>query len=179
MLPIERALAEIRTLHEQITDSPAPEIPSRALEPFPPGADPVACALEAVETLKQAINRSRPDPDPSDTLESTQPPRAEPAWSPPSTVLASDDGFRILVEVPGIPASDVRLTVEDDHLVLRGRRQPPKKGDLQPILIEQAFVGFERRFALPPWFQSERVRARCTNGILEIEAFKEETCERT
>jgi len=176
MLPIERALAEIRTLHEQITDSPAPEIPSRALEPFPPGADPVAYALEEVETLKRAISRIRPEPDP---LQATQAPRNEPAWAPPSTVLASDDGFRILVEVPGIPASDVRLTVEDSHLVLRGRRQPPKTGVLQPMLIEQAYGGFERRFALPPWFQPESVQARCKNGILEIEAYKEKACERT
>jgi HSP20 family molecular chaperone IbpA len=176
MLPIERALVEIRTLHEQITDSPAPKIPSRALEPFPPGADPVAYALEEVETLKRAIGHSQLAPDP---LEATPPPRSEPAWTPPSTVLASDEAFRILVEVPGIPASDVRLTVEDAHLVLRGRRQPPNKGALQPMLIEQAYGGFERRFALPPWFQPGNVRARCRNGILEIEAYKEESGERT
>ena len=40
------------------------------------------------------------------------------------------------------------------------------------MLIEQAFGGFERRFALPPWFEPQTVRARCRNGLLEIEASK-------
>lgn len=174
MLPIERALAEIRALHEEITDVPAPEIPQRSLEPFPPGADPVAYALEEVEALKQVIDARKPAADP---IEAPQPRAGEPAWTPPSTVLTSDDAFRILVEVPGIEAADVQLTVEDAHLVLRGRRLPPDAGVLQPMLIEQAFGGFERRFALPSWFRPEDARARCHNGILEIKASREGSCE--
>lgn len=176
MLPIERALAEIRALHEQITDSPAPEIPSRALEPFPPGADPVAYAIEEVEALKRAIGRRSPAVEQIERAPS--PPRNEPAWTPPSTVLASDDAFRILIEIAGVAATDVQLTVEDAHLVLRGQRRPPRRGSLQPMLIEQAFGGFERRFALPPWFRPERTSARCHNGILEIEAQREDSRER-
>ncbi len=46
MQPIEQALKELRTLHEQLNNAPAPEIGPHAFIPFPAGPDPVAYAVD-------------------------------------------------------------------------------------------------------------------------------------
>ena len=41
--------------------------------------------------------------------------------------------------------------------------------ELRPVVVEQSWGSFERRFSLPGWCTAETISARCTNGVLEIE----------
>ena len=62
MEPIEQALEEIRALHEQLTNQPAPEITPQMFQPFPPGIDPVSYAIQEVVQLRQAVQRTDEPP---------------------------------------------------------------------------------------------------------------------
>ena len=161
MQPIEQALKELRTLHEQLHNAPAPEIGPHAFLPFPTGPDPVAYALDEVAHLKRFLEE----------LESA--PQQEPQsaqWSPRASVFAGESNVTISVELPGVAKEDVTVTATSGELTVRGERKPvsTKKGQ-QPLMVEQFWGAFERRFPLPAWASSERITARYTLGVLEID----------
>jgi len=160
MQPIEQALKELRTLHEQLNNAPAPEFGPHAFIPFPAGPDPVAYAIDEVAHLKRLL----------DELETT--PRSEPQaaqWSPRASVFAGENSVTIAVELPGVAKEDVAVTASSGELTIRGERKPVSMKDgLQPLIVEQPFGAFERRFPMPAWASCERISARYTLGVLEI-----------
>ena len=61
------------------------------------------------------------------------------------------------------------MTVASGELLVRGqRRQPDGDAALKPVLVEQPFGAFERRFPAPPWCNPEKIRAKYSHGVLEI-----------
>ncbi len=160
MESIEQALEEIRALHEQLTNQPAPEITPQMFQPFPPGIDPVSYAIQEVVQLRQAVQRT------------DEPPRDGPTanWVPRASVYSGENGSKIVVEIPGVSKKDVAVTVSGGQLIVRGERMPGRVGhDLRPVVVEQSWGSFERRFSLPSWCTAETISARCTNGVLEID----------
>ena len=160
MRPIDQAFEEIRALHEQVTRSPAPEVTPKMFRPFPPGIDPVSYAIDEVDQLRQAVQRTEETTD-------SQPAAS---WVPRASVYAGDEGAKFVVELPGISKNEVAVTVNRGQLIVRGERKPVSGGgDLQPLVVEQSWGAFERRFALPGWCKIETISARCANGVLEID----------
>ena len=47
-------------------------------------------------------------------------------------------------------------------------------GPLKPVMVEQAWGAFERRFPVPPWCNPEKIHARYAQGILEINLSRQE-----
>ena len=161
MQPIEQALKELRTLHEQLYNAPAPEIGPHAFAPFPAGPDPVAYALEEVAHLKRLLQE----------LETAPQQEGQPVqWTPRASIFAGDSNVTIAVELPGVAKEDVAVTAGSGELTVRGERKPfsVKQGS-QPLMVEQTWGAFERRFPLPAWASSERITARYTLGVLEID----------
>jgi HSP20 family protein len=163
MQPIDQALHEVRSLHEQVTRSPAPEIAPPAFLPFPPGIDPVACALDEVSRLKRLVEQSH----------TTAAPAAR--WMPRANVYAGESGMTFVVELPGVDKDALELTVSGGELLVRGHRTPSASaGALQPLVMEQPWGAFERRFPLPTWCSPESIEARCSGGLLEIRVTRAE-----
>jgi HSP20 family protein len=160
MQPIEQALKEIRMLHEQLTRTPAPEIGPHSFLPFPAGQDPVAYAIDEVSRLKKLIEQ---------TQAARQNEQAVAQWVPRASVFAGESSVSFSVELPGVAKEDVSVTVASGELVIRGHRNPATTdGGLQPVMVEQPWGAFERRFALPTWAASDQITARCALGVLEI-----------
>jgi HSP20 family protein len=154
---LEQALHDVRTLHEQVTRAPAPDIGPQAFMPFPPGVDPVAFAVHEVAELKR-LCQSQAGPGP------------QPCWMPRADVYAGESGLSLVVEIPGVARDNVAVIAMAGGLVVRGTRsRPPVDESLRPMLVEQACGAFERWFALPAWCDPEQVRARYSHGILEIQ----------
>lgn len=153
MQRIQQAFQEVRDLHEQWTGSPAPEIGPQAFLPFPPGADPVAFAMEEVAQLRRMVAGAQ----------------TQPGWVPRCSTFAGDSGICFLIELPGVSKEDVTVTATAGELAVRGQRRPPKiEGSLRPMLVEQSWGPFECRFPIPSWCDSEKIVARCALGVLEI-----------
>lgn len=74
----------------------------------------------------------------------------EPCWEPPVDVLETEAEILILVALPGVAPDDVEAVIEDDALVVRGRRAlPPELRDAQIHRLELPQGCFERRIVLP------------------------------
>jgi len=160
MQPIEQALKEVRALHEQLTQAPAPEIGPHSFLPFPAGQDPVAYAIDEVTRLKQFV-------------EQTQTKRQEDSqtaqWMPRASVFAGESSVSLMVELPGVDKADVAITVCSGELTVRGQRKPTTtENGLQPVMVEQPWGAFERRFPLPAWANSDHIKASYSLGVLKI-----------
>jgi HSP20 family protein len=83
----------------------------------------------------------------------------------------SDDAAQIYInaELPGLRQEDVKVTVSDGVLTIRGeKKHEEKKEDRNYYRIERRFGEFVRQFALPDNIKSDDIRAEFTNGVLEI-----------
>jgi len=90
-------------------------------------------------------------------------------WAPAIDVIDEADAYRIRVEVPGLRAEDVEVTILEQSLMIRGVKppQPPEiKG--KTLRRECRFGSFSRRFDLPSPVDADHVSAGCKLGVLDI-----------
>jgi HSP20 family protein len=74
----------------------------------------------------------------------------EPSWEPPVDVLETDHEILILVALPGVDPGDVEVTLDQDTLVVSGRRiLPAELRNARIHRLELPQGRFERRIALP------------------------------
>ena len=90
-------------------------------------------------------------------------------WVPAVDVEEYSDRFELFVDLPGVAAKDVEITLESGVLTLSGERQTMRP--TEPISHHRRERGhgrFHRRFILPDIVDAERVKATERNGVLEI-----------
>jgi len=161
MQPTERVLEEIRALQDEITRAQRPQDGPLTLPAPIAGTDPVAYALREIARLRREVEQSRATSRPDSP--------APVSWVPRASVYAGDAGSVIVLEIPGVLRKNVAVTVAGGELVVRGERRLPELEDgLEPVVVEQSWGVFERRFPVPAWCKPETISARCSNGVLEI-----------
>ena len=100
------------------------------------------------------------------------------AWIPSVDVQGDSDRFVLRVDVPGVEAKDFEISAEDGLLTVRGVRATRQRSDSDGFEHIECFTGtFQRRFTLPDSAQSDSIKARYTNGVLEIEIPKQTRVE--
>lgn len=93
----------------------------------------------------------------------------EGAWAPPMDVCETRDELRVLVELPGVPQSQISLEIVDGVLTIKGKRQPdPAFRQDQLLRMECHYGPFGRRLSLPSVVDPDQVRATYRNGVLEV-----------
>lgn len=91
------------------------------------------------------------------------------AWIPPCDVIEDAESVTITMEVPGMRPEDVKLSVENNVLTIRGEKQSERQDESGQVHRNERSYGlFERTFALPSTVDSEKIEARYENGILNI-----------
>lgn len=91
------------------------------------------------------------------------------AWTPPTDIFEDADGLKILVELPGLRPEDVKLTVENLTLTIRGeKKQVAEEQTTKVHRYERSYGAFERSFALPSTVDVERVVAKFEHGVLTV-----------
>ncbi len=91
------------------------------------------------------------------------------AWVPPTDIFEDTDGLKILVELPGLRPEDVKLTVENLTLTIRGeKKQVAEEQTTKVHRYERSYGAFERSFALPNTVDVERVAAKFEHGVLTV-----------
>lgn len=89
---------------------------------------------------------------------------------PPANIWVGEDCAVVTAELPGVSEKDLDLTVREDMLTLQGKIEPgfdPEKVEWHRR--ERPYGAFSRTVMLPFRVDAERVRAKFTNGVLEIE----------
>lgn len=89
--------------------------------------------------------------------------------APASEAAASDNEYRIAVELPGVEEKDIDLSVEDGVVMLKGekRTEREEKGETW-FFSERQYGSFSRSFRLPPDADADKVDAHLKDGVLTI-----------
>jgi len=98
-------------------------------------------------------------------------------WSPAVNVLEKNDAIEITVDLPGLRAEDVEVTVEDGVLTLRGERTFEEASEGETYhRVERSYGHFERTFNLPDTVDADKIEARFKDGeMLVLLPKREET----
>ena len=96
-------------------------------------------------------------------------------WAPVVDIVESEQEFSLLVELPGVQKSDVKLSVQDGVLTLNGQREQDKevKG-IRFHRTERAYGRFTRSFALPESVDEQKLSAEFRDGLLKVHLPKAE-----
>ena len=90
-------------------------------------------------------------------------------WMPSVESYTRDNNLVFKAELPGIDPKDLDVSVTDRELVIKGERKAEKDTKEENYLYREINYGsFERRFVLPEGVKTEDLKAKFTNGILEI-----------
>lgn len=97
------------------------------------------------------------------------------AWLPACDVVEDQAQLRISLELPGVRPEDVKVSVENNVLTIRGeKRQESESQGERWHRYERSYGAFERTFTLPSTVDSERVQATAQNGVLTLALPKSE-----
>jgi HSP20 family protein len=91
------------------------------------------------------------------------------AWAPRVDIHEEKDRFVVLADVPGVEPKDIDITAEKGVLTIRGERRSEKRDtDTGYERVERVSGAFLRRFTLPEGANTESIKAKQTNGVLEV-----------
>lgn len=96
-------------------------------------------------------------------------PQAHSSWTPPMDVLERPDGLEIRVDVAGIPATALAITVRGQVLYISGDKGPAGCHSGATFHVAERTCGrFLRVVPLRMAFQTGAIRATLRNGELRI-----------
>jgi HSP20 family protein len=73
------------------------------------------------------------------------------------------------MELPGVDPEDVRLSIENNVLTIRGEKRPPAEMNNERVHRSERTYGiFERTFVLPNTVDPDKIEARYENGVLYV-----------
>jgi len=91
------------------------------------------------------------------------------AWAPALDISERKDAYLVTVELPGVEADDLEITLEDGLLTIQGERQfTSESSEEQFHRIERRYGAFRRAITLPAQVQAEQIQASFDNGVLQI-----------
>ena len=90
-------------------------------------------------------------------------------WSPSVDISETKDEIMVKAEMPGMKKDDIKITLQDNVLTLRGeRKQEKEEKENNFYRIERYYGSFARSFNLPTVVQADRIKASYKDGILSI-----------
>jgi HSP20 family protein len=91
------------------------------------------------------------------------------SWLPACDVFEDKDAVKIVAEVPGVRPEDVKISLENNLLTIRGeKRQQAEEKTERVHRYERTYGTFERAFSLPTTVDPEKIAAGYANGILTV-----------
>ena len=96
-------------------------------------------------------------------------------WAPAADVEETADAFAVRVDLPGLTQKDVKVSLLDDTLTIRGERKIEKESkDRSFHRVERRYGSFERSFTFGIPVQGDAVSATVRDGVLEVHVPKAE-----
>lgn len=96
-------------------------------------------------------------------------------WMPRADLAESEDAFFLSLDLPGIPAEQVDVTLEDDTLTISGKREvaeETREGRFHRI--ERHYGRFLRSFQFNTPVDAENIEASFNDGVLTVRVGKAE-----
>jgi len=90
-------------------------------------------------------------------------------WIPPVDIMEDKDQVLIAAELPGVKPEDVKITMENNLLTIRGEKQHKVEENSERVhRYERSYGVFERSFQVPSTVDAERITARYEHGVLHV-----------
>ncbi len=97
------------------------------------------------------------------------------SWVPPVDVFEDKDAVQIMAELPGVKPEDVRISLENNLLTIRGeKRQVAEENTDRVHRYERSYGVFERSFMVPSTVDADHIQATYDNGVLAVRLPKAE-----
>jgi HSP20 family protein len=91
------------------------------------------------------------------------------SWLPACDVFEDRDAVKIVAEVPGVRAEDVKISLENNLLIIRGeKKQHAEEKSERVHRYERTYGTFERAFSLPASVDPDKIAASYANGVLTV-----------
>jgi len=113
-----------------------------------------------------------------DVLGSLNGDTAEATWVPPVDIFEDHEAIRIIAEVPGVKPEEVKISLEDNVLTIRGSKQQAAEERTERVhRYERTYGTFERSFTLPATVDASNIQASYEHGVLTVTLPKAETAK--
>ena len=90
-------------------------------------------------------------------------------FAPKADAAMADDAYEISLELPGVAAGDIEVSVQEGSLTIQGEKRFEREETGRTYFFsEREYGAFQRTFRLPPDAAGDRVDAAFKNGVLNI-----------
>ena len=83
-------------------------------------------------------------------------------------IVEIDQGVSMMLEMPGVAAGAVEITLENRGLTNRGKVEPMRPENLELAYAEYGEGDFEKAFTLSEDFDPDRIEAEMRGGVLTL-----------
>ncbi len=90
-------------------------------------------------------------------------------FTPPIDIFETSEGLMLRADLPGVSLDSLELQIQDNRLTLFGRVETILPDDAVPLHCEFEVGDFLRSFILSDEVDYERISARLSHGVLEVE----------
>ena len=96
-------------------------------------------------------------------------PTAATDWAPATDIVEKQDRFELRADLPGVSAEEIEVSMDAGVLTISGERPAVERAEDDSVQrIERSSGHFVRRFSMPDTADAEGIKARTSNGILEV-----------
>ncbi|MBL4721792.1 MAG: Hsp20/alpha crystallin family protein [Alphaproteobacteria bacterium] len=90
-------------------------------------------------------------------------------FSPEADAANAEDRYEINIELPGVDAEDIDVTLHDHVLTIKGEKTENREEKGKTFYFsERRYGAFQRSFRLPSTVSADQVNATFKNGILTL-----------
>jgi HSP20 family protein len=107
-------------------------------------------------------------------LKSNEQTRPGRSYVPDVDIYETPNSLWLRADMPGVDEQSIEINVADGVLSIEGRVSLQDYENLTPVYTEYNVGNYLRRFTLSNDIDTEHIKARMTNGVLELELPKAE-----
>ena len=91
------------------------------------------------------------------------------AWRPAVDISERGDAYRVTVEIPGIKAGEVEITLANGLVTIQGERHAARDTAGERVHRSERYYGaFRRSITLPGHVQAGKIEAMAQDGMLRV-----------
>jgi HSP20 family protein len=90
-------------------------------------------------------------------------------WAPSADISETDSEYLIRAELPAVRKEDVKVTLDEGMITIRGERKENKESKDEKFHRVESFRGaFSRSFSVPDNIDEKSIRAESKDGVLTV-----------